>query len=55
MHITLDPLPLPQITRVAHTDTSARYAMEPLATGYGTTLGSALHRAAAGQIGRAHV
>ncbi len=44
MHITLDPLPLPQITRVAHTDTSARYAMEPLATGDGTTLGSALRR-----------
>jgi len=44
MNITLDPLPLPQITRVAHTDTSARYAMEPLATGDGTTLGSALRR-----------
>ncbi len=44
MHITLDPLPLPQITRVAHTNTSARYAMEPLATGDGTTLGSALRR-----------
>ncbi len=44
MHTNLDTLPLPQITRVAHTDTSARYAMEPLATGYGTTLGSALRR-----------
>ncbi len=44
MHTTLDPLPLPQITRVAHTDTSARYAIEPLATGDGTTLGSALRR-----------
>jgi len=44
MNTTLDILPLPQIARVAHTDTSARYTIEPLATGYGTTLGSALRR-----------
>jgi len=37
-------LPLPQIARVAHTSMSARYTIEPLDTGDGTTLGSALRR-----------
>lgn len=41
---TLDTLDLPRIDRVAAAATHARYHIEPLPGGYGTTLGAALRR-----------